>query len=308
MSDLEQKLSNLEQGRPAAVTVGTFDGVHRGHRRLLEVLRLEASDAGLASVAVTFEKQPRALIDPSSQVSYLATLEHRLELLGETGVDVVLPVCFDDSLRNHSADQFLEMLKRSADARLLISGTGAQLGHDRLTAEELKPLAEARGIRILEVPAVSDGQDTVSSSAIRKALTEGDVRQAAALLDRNYRIEGTVVTGDRRGRELGFPTANIETVGQTAVPANGIYATIATVAGKQHMAATSIGVRPTFGGGDRLVEAYILDFDADLYGEHLQLEFVKRLRGEIKFDGVEPLIDQMKQDVTETRAALSGVL
>ncbi len=307
MSDLEKKLSGLELERPAAVTVGTFDGVHRGHRRLLEVLGSEASKAGLTSIAVTFEKQPRALIDPSARVTYLATLEHRVELLRQTGVDAVLPVCFDDELRSQSADGFLEMLAQSAGVQLLISGSGARLGHDRLTAAEIAPIAKRHGIRIIEVPAVTTDSVTVSSSAVRRALADGEVKVAAGLLGRNYRIDGTVIGGDKRGRELGFPTANIEPTGQTAIPANGIYATMIRVEGERRMAASSVGVRPTFGGGERLVEAYILDFDGDLYGKQVELEFVERLRGEVKFDGVEPLIAQMNIDVSDTRAALSSV-
>lgn len=308
MSDLEKKLLGLELGRPVAVTVGTFDGVHLGHRRLLEVLRNEAGQAELASVAVTFEKQPRSLIDPNADVTYLATLDHRIELLRETGVDAVLPVRFDDHLREQSADQFLALLNKAAGAELLIFGEGARLGHDRLTATELRPLADERGIRIVEVPAVNIPTGVVSSSAIRKALFAGEVKVATQMLGRQYRIAGTVVKGDQRGRELGFPTANIEPAEHLAVPANGIYATVISIAGQRHMAATSVGVRPTFGGGERLTEAYILDFEGDLYGQSIELEFVERLRGEVKFDGVEPLISQMKLDVSETRAVLSGAL
>lgn len=308
MSDLEKKLSGLELGRPVAVTVGTFDGVHLGHRRLLEVLHQEATKDEFASVAVTFERQPRSIIDPDADVTYLATVGHRIELLKETGVDEVLPVKFDDALRGHTADQFLAMLSKAADVRMLVSGHGARLGHDRLSAAEIKPLAESHNIRTIEVPAVNGPNGPVSSSVIRKALAAGEVKVAAEMLDRKYRISGTVKSGDHRGRELGFPTANIEPAEQLAIPANGIYATVIRVAGTRHMAATSIGVRPTFGGGDRLIEAYILDFDGDLYGQTVELEFVKRLRGEVKFDGVEPLISQMNQDVSETRAVLSGAL
>ncbi len=308
MSDLEQQLSGLELGRPVAVTVGTFDGVHLGHRRLLKVLQVEAKQADMASVAVTFKKQPRSLIDPAADVTYLATLEHRRELLGEAGVDVVLPVSFDDDLRGQSADQFLALLSRSANVQILVSGPGARLGHDRLTAAELEPLAESHGIRIIEVPAVNGDTGVVSSSAIRKALAAGEVNVATQMLGRRYRIDGTVITGDKRGRELGFPTANIEPAEHFAIPANGIYATVITAAGQQHIAASSVGVRPTFGGGERLIEAYILDFEGDLYGQQVELEFVKRLRGEVKFDGVEPLIGQMKLDVTETRELLGGAV
>lgn len=308
MSDFEQKLAGLELRRPAAITVGTFDGVHRGHRRLLSVLCAEAGKANLDSVVVTFEEPPRAIIDPSANITYLATLEHRTELIAAEGIDIVLPVKFDEALRSKSADEFLAILKSASETKLLVIGPGARLGHDRLAADEVKPLAEKHGIRIVEVAAEQTDEGVVSSSAIRNALAAGDVKSASLMLDRPYRIEGTVVSGDRRGRELGFPTANIEPASKLAVPADGIYATVINVAGERHMAATSIGVRPTFGGGARLIEAFILDFKGDLYGENAKLEFIARLRGEVKFDGVEPLIDQMNRDVTETRHVLSGAI
>lgn len=318
MSDLEEKLSALKIGRSTAVTVGTFDGVHIGHRRLLGALKHEAALAGLGSIAVTFKQQPRALIDPSAQVTYLATLEHRTQRLVETGVDAVLPVKFDELLRRLSAVDFLDMLRRSADVRLLVTGPGARIGHDRLDAAELAPLAAQRGIRLVAIEAeqITNGSYgpvcTVSSSAIRKLLAAGDVKTAARMLGRKYRIEGTVVTGDRRGRELGFPTANIDTEHALAVPGDGIYATIISIgsgASERRMAATSIGVRPTFGdGGHRLVEAFVLDFEGDLYGRQVELEFVERLRGEVKFDGVGPLVTQMNRDVSEARELLSGAV
>lgn len=318
MSDLEENLSALRTGRSAAVTVGTFDGVHLGHHRLLGALIHEATQAGLASIVVTFKEQPRALIDPSAQVSYLATLEHRTQMLIDAGVDAVLPVSFDEPLRAHSADEFLKMLKRSADVRLLVAGPGARIGHDRQDATALAPLAERHGIRIVTIEAErlpggsvgTGGQaGTVSSSAIRRSLAAGDVKAAQQMLGRRYRIDGTVVPGDRRGRELGFPTANIEPEAALAVPADGIYATIISTGGERRMAATSIGVRPTFGdGGHRLIEAFVLDFEGDLYGRRVELEFVERLRGEVKFDGVGPLVTQMNRDVSETREALSGAV
>ncbi|MDA1296825.1 MAG: riboflavin biosynthesis protein RibF [Chloroflexi bacterium] len=312
MSDLVKKLSGLKLDRPAAVTVGTFDGVHIGHLRLLRSLKAEAAQAGLASIAITFKGQPRAVIDPSAPVTYLATLEQRTRLIAETGVDSVLQVRFDDALRRLSAAEFLAMLKRAANMRLLVTGPGARLGHDRMDAESLTPLAGQRGIRILQVEAERHASGVVSSSAIRRSLAAGDVRTAAGMLGRRYRIDGKVVPGDRRGRELGFPTANIKPAGNLAVPADGIYATVinigASVCSDRRMAATSIGVRPTFGGGARMIEAYILDFEGDLYGHDVELEFVERLRGEVKFDGVEPLIIQMNRDVSETREVLSGAV
>jgi riboflavin kinase/FMN adenylyltransferase len=312
MSDLEEKLSALELGRSAAITVGTFDGVHRGHHRLLRSLISEAADAAHASIVVTFEEQPRALIDPTSKVTYLATFEYRTQLISEVGPDALLRVCFDQALRKLSAAEFLAMLKRSADVRLLIVGPGATLGHDRMGAESLLPVAEQHGIRVVQVDAErrTDGiEGDISSSAIRRSLAAGEVEAAASMLGRRYRVEGKVVPGDRRGRELGFPTANIEPTGSLAVPMDGIYATVINADGKRRMAATSIGVRPTFeSDGARIIEAYILDFDGDIYGQDVQLEFVKRLRGEMKFDGAETLINQMNRDVSEAREVLTGAV
>lgn len=308
MSDLEEKLSTLAIERPAALTVGTFDGVHIGHRKLLGTLRDRAVDNRLISVAITFRSQPRALIDQTSVVTYLSTTQHRINLIEETGVSHVLPVDFDEDLRRLSANDFLGMLKRASRAEMLVLGLGARVGHDRLDADQLAPVANQHGITLVEVdPERIDGR-IVSSSAIRQSLTEGDVIYASRMLGRPYRLDGTVVPGDKRGRELGFPTANIQPADATAIPANGIYATLIRVGGERRMAATSIGVRPTFGGGARLVEAYILDFTGDLYGKEVELEFVKRLRGEVKFDGVDPLIQQMNRDVSEAREILSGAV
>lgn len=308
MSDLEQKLSELGLERAVAVAVGTFDGVHLGHRRLLESLRAEAKKTALTSVAITFREQPRALINPSARVTYLATLDHRVELIREAGVDAVLPVMFDEDLRAQSAKEFLETLRQAANVRLLVVGPSARLGHDRLTSGQIAPAAEEHGVRVVEAEAAQlDGAD-VSSSAIRNALATGDVKLAARMLGRPYRLDGKVVTGDRRGRELGFPTANIQPSGPVAIPEDGIYATVVHADGQRRMAATSVGIRPTFGGGERTVEAYILDYQGDLYGQYVELEFMERLRDEQKFDSIQPLIEQMNRDVSETREMLSGAI
>lgn len=308
MSDLESKLSSLDLTRPAAVTIGTFDGVHLGHQRLLGLLRDEASANQLTSVAIAFAAQPRSIIDPATSVSYLTTLKHRLELLESTGVDLVSTVAFDEALRALTAFEFLTMLRNVADVRMLVAGPGARLGSDRRPVNEIVGPADGLGMNVIEAPRVAVNGHDVSSSAIRKSLAAGDVVRAAGMLGRSYSVEGKVVQGDKRGRELGFPTANIEPDDQVAVPSNGIYATVIIVDGLRHRAATSIGVRPTFGGGERTIEAFILDFDTDIYGRNVQLEFRERLRAEMKFDGPEPLVEQMNRDVSETRKVLSDAI
>jgi riboflavin kinase/FMN adenylyltransferase len=307
-TSLEQQLSELSIAGGSAAAVGTFDGVHLGHRKLLATVIGAAAENGLTSLAITFSKQPRAVLSPEKPTTYLASLDRRVETLKSTGIGHVVTVDFDDRLRTKSAMEFLEALKRHAGLKALAVGPGARLGHDRVEAPRLKKLAEGIGIRVISVDPVIVAGQPVSSSAIREALTKGDVDTAAAMLGRPYAIDGAVAHGDKRGRELGFPTANIDPDPGLAVPADGIYATVAEVDGERKMAATSIGVRPTFGGGARLVEAYLLDYSGDLYGRRIGLEFVRRLRGEIKFDGVEALVQQMNRDVEETRAVLSGVI
>jgi riboflavin kinase/FMN adenylyltransferase len=305
MSDLEAQLEQLQLPGGTVAAVGTFDGVHLGHRALLGAVRDAAAASGQPSLALTFRVQPRAVVQPDLPVSYLSTLERRLNILRTLGLDAVLAIDFDEPLRKISAGEFLALLKRAVGLRELVLGSGARMGHDRVDAEGLKRVAAGLGIGVIEVPPATAAGRKVSSSAIREALQGGDLAAANEMLGRKYVLDGMVVPGDRRGRELGFPTANIDPAPQLVIPGNGIYATVIEVDDRIMMAATSIGVRPTFGGGRRLVEAYVLDFDGDLYGHEVALKFVKRLRGEIKFDGAGPLIEQMKRDVEETRSVLS---
>ena len=305
---LEQRLTELGITGGSAAAVGTFDGVHLGHRKLLETARDSAAKNGLTSLAIAFRAQPRAFLFPDRPTTYLASLETRIELIESTGIDHLALVDFDETLRHKSAAEFLEALKERAGLKKLILGPGAKIGHDRADSDRLKTITAGLDIEILDVEPVSVSGKPVSSSSIRESLASGDVDTARAMLGRPYAVEGTVAPGDQRGRELGFPTANIDPHVGLAIPADGIYATVARVGGERRMAATSIGVRPTFGGGVRLVEAYLLDFSGDLYGQSISLEFVRRLRGEIKFDGAEALIEQMNRDVEETREALSGAI
>ena len=308
MSDLEAQLSQSGPTGGTVASVGTFDGVHLGHRALLGTVRDAAASAGLSSLAITFRAQPRAIIRPDLPVSYLATLERRLNIMRTLGLDTIIATDFDEPLRNMTAARFLSVLKSAAGLRKIVLGPGARMGHDRLDAEGLKAVAAGLEIEVIEAAPAALGDRKVSSSAIREALQAGDLPTAHEMLGRKYVLDGTVVHGEKRGRELGFPTANIEPAPQLVIPADGIYATVIEVDDRMMMAATSIGVRPTFGGGERLVESYVLDFDGDLYGHEVALKFVRRLRGEMKFDGADPLIEQMKHDVEETRSVLSTVI
>ena len=302
---------------PTVAAIGTFDGVHLGHRALLRQVRREAGARSARSVALVFREQPRAFFRPGEQVSYLCDFETRIAALGETGIDEIVELEFGSAIQKLSAAEFVTGLRDRIGLQALVVGPGARIGSDRVHVGNLvSPVSGGAapggpnglpGIDFIAAPAeVIDGQ-AVSSSAIREAITAGNCEFAAMMLGRNYSITGPVVTGERRGRKLGFPTANIEPDITVTVPANGIYATLAEVDGATYCAATSIGVRPTFDtGGGRTIEAFLLDFDGDIYSKRLRLEFVTRLRSEVAFESVEQLVEQMNRDVEQTREVLAA--
>jgi riboflavin kinase/FMN adenylyltransferase len=277
-----------EELEPArrAVALGTFDGVHRGHRRVIEA----AAAAQLRSTVVTFDPHPRTLV--GGAVELLTTLERRLELFEAAGVQDALVCCFDAEFVELTAEEFTETVLQAIGAEVVAAGEGFRFGHGR--SGDLA-LLERLGFDVRRVPLV----DNVSSSHIRALLTAGDVVHAAELLGRPAEVEGTVVTGDRRGAGLGFPTANLSVPEGLLVPQLGIYAGSAL----GHRAAISIGTNPHYGGGERRVEAFLLDFDGDLYGRRLVVELWERLRDEAAFGSETELVAAIDQDVARTRAA-----
>jgi riboflavin kinase/FMN adenylyltransferase len=288
-----------QQG-PTVATVGTFDGVHLGHRKLVETVLDETQAVDGNSLAMIFEGQPRAFINPTVPVSYLSSAKDRVTWLSKVGIDDAVVLQFDESIQKLSSGEFVSELKRRVGLSTLVLGPGAMIGSDRANASTLQSTLE--DVKVISVEAASLHGDQISSSRIRQAIEIGDCETATGMLGRNYGFTGLVSEGDKRGRELGFPTANIEPDFEATVPANGIYATRVTVDGETHRAATSIGVRPTFEtDGRRTIEAYLLDFDGDLYTKRLHIEFVSRLRGEVAFESVDALIEQMNSDVDQTR-------
>ena len=302
---IDQELAALRVERDSMLTVGVFDGVHRGHRRLIAQLVEQARQTGRAAGVVTFRNHPAAVLRADFQPQYLTTLEQRLELLRQTGVDFVAPITFDAELSRLDAREFAARLVSSLRMRGLVVGADFAMGHGRSgDAATLAELGEEMGFTVRAVDLLADGPLTVKSTSIRRALAAGDVESVANMLGRNFSAEGVVAEGDKRGRELGFPTANLETPPGLAVPANGIYAAWAEVDGDRHMAAVSIGVRPTFGEHPRAIEAYLLEYQGNLYGKTMRLEFVAHLRDELKFDTVEALVAQMRDDVRTTSEIL----
>jgi riboflavin kinase/FMN adenylyltransferase len=303
-------LADLPRIGPAALTMGVFDGVHRGHALLLEATRAAAGSG--SSVALLFDPHPEELLRPGVQVPRLAPLSVNLEWVAALGVDHAVPLRFDEALRSLSPEAFLDALAPSIDLRALAMTPESAFGKGRTgTLERMRALGTERGFSVIAVdPLIVDGAP-VSSSRIRAALADGDVDVAIRLLGRPAYVEGTVVRGDQRGRELGFPTANLAFDYTAALPALGIYLGAVAVPDRQvgpaHPALVSVGVRPTFHEhGAVLVEVYLLDWDGDLYGTRLQLHLLEHLREERRFDGVEALIRQMTLDEEDARRRLAA--
>jgi riboflavin kinase / FMN adenylyltransferase len=293
-----------ERSGRSVVTIGNFDGVHRGHQLLLAGLVSRARELGADAVVVTFDPHPMTVIHPDSSPPRLATLEHRLTLLEEQGVDAVLVLPFTPELSRWEHDEFAQRVLVDALAAVEVHvGENFRYGHRAAgDVDTLRAAGERHGFAVVALPLAGDGTRW-SSTYVRQCLAEGDVASAAAALGRPHRLEGPVVEGDKRGRELGYPTANLELPADAAIPDDGVYAGWLTRAdGTRMPAAISIGTNPTFGGTTRRVEAYVLDRDdLELYGEHVAVDFLERLRETVKFDGIEPLLAQMAKDVDRTR-------
>jgi len=291
---------------PVVLALGTFDGVHRGHQALLaEAVRLAREQGGHAA-AITFDPHPLAVIAPPPEPFLLTTLDERLRLLAALGIDLAVVIRFDEAVRQITARAWVELLRQHIGMRHLVCGNNYTFGRDRGgNAELLRRWAEPKGVQVRVVPPVHVGGTLVSSTLVRRLLRAGEVREAARFLGRWYALWGTVQRGDGRGHRLGFPTANLTPPEEKVLPATGIYAAVARAERGTHQAAVSIGTRPTFGPGAVVVEAYLLEFSGDLYGEALELQLVQRLRDEVAFASEAALIRQIEEDVEETRRLLA---
>jgi riboflavin kinase/FMN adenylyltransferase len=292
---------------PVACTIGVFDGVHRGHQRLLAATVAAARELGGIAAAVTFEPHPRAVLDPANVPPELTTLDEKRERLMAAGMDRVVVVNFTREVSEWSAERFCARLLDRFDLQRLVVGPGFAMGRDRRgDVDFLRRFGAEHGFSVDTVAAVTEEGEPISSTRIRSALVSGDVELAAGLLGHPYFLDGTVERGDRIGWRLGFPTANLGVEPGKCLPELGIYSTWIRVRGEWRVAASSIGYRPTFGGDRLTVEAHLLDFDGDLYGEPARLSFVHRLRDEQAFDSVDALVAQMGRDVDRTRELLTA--
>jgi riboflavin kinase / FMN adenylyltransferase len=291
----------------AVVTLGVFDGVHLGHQHIVAATVSAAAERGASSVAIVFEPHPLEVIEPGRHIPRLTRPSQAVRLLHEEGIERPLLVRFDHDLRRRTPEEFLDALGASLDLRALVMTPGSAFGRDRQgTLERMRELGPGRGFDVVAVDPLLDGDEPVSSTRIRRAIAAGEVAEAARLMGRASSLVGTVVHGDRRGHQLGFPTANLAFDYQPALPALGIYRGEATVplrdVGPRHPALVSVGVRPTFHDDGRvLAEVYLLDWDGDLYDAELEVALLDRLREERRFDGVDALVTQMRADEAEAR-------
>ena len=309
MTLLEDELARATPSGDTYLSIGVFDGVHRGHRHLLELLKQEAARAGCLPGVVTFTNNPRAVLNDGVVIQSLTTVEERIRLLHGLEIETVAPITFTLDVSLVTATEFVALLQRYLHVRGLVVGPDFVLGHNREgTPEVLRALGKEKGFSVTVAEVYQQGDVSVSSTAIRTALAQGDVATASQMLGRRYALTGEVVHGAGRGGSvLGYPTANVAVDSTMAIPKDGIYATWIHVDQRRYAAATSIGTRPTFGAGERTIEAFVLNFEGDLYQKNTPLEFVERLRDEVAFESTEALRVQMDADVEQTRRILSAM-
>jgi riboflavin kinase/FMN adenylyltransferase len=294
----------------AVTTIGVFDGVHRGHQQIIGHAVKRAGELGVQSVVVTFDPHPSEVVRPGSHPAVLTEPARKAELIEALGVDVLCVIPFTVEFSRLSPEEFVhDALVEHLHTALIVVGENFRFGHKQAgDVELLRRLGRTFGFAVEGATLVADEGTVFSSTYIRSCVDAGDVAAAARALGRAHRLEGVVVRGDQRGRELGFPTANLLVAANAAVPADGIYAAWLNRErdGARYQAAVSVGTNPTFSGKERRVEAFILDFEGNLYGERVTLDFAARLREQRTYQGIEPLIVQIAEDVEQTREALRG--
>ncbi len=303
----EEELAELSLEKDAFLTIGVFDGVHLGHKHLISQLVEQARQQNLLSGVVTFRQHPREVLSPRTKLLFLTNLAERVSLLKNEGIDAVIILSFTRELAQFSAGQFVGLLKKYLRMRGLIIGPDFALGRGKEgNANTLRKLGQDMNFSVMVIPPVMVNGEVVSSTAIRNALADGDMKRVANLIGRSFSLQGQVATGAGRGSELGFPTANLDVDPKQALPPDGVYATWSYIDGKAYQSMTNIGRRPTFDGNGRTLETYILNYHSNLYGRELRIDIIERLRGEKQFDTIEELKKQIAEDIKQGIAILDS--
>jgi len=302
---VEKELAKLKPEKDTLLTIGVFDGVHLGHKYLLSQLTKQAKEQDLLSGVVTFNRHPHEVLAPQTKLPFLTDLAQRINLLKNEGVEAIFTLSFTSELAQLSARQFASLLKKYLRMRGMVIGPDFALGQTREgNVDILRTLGQDMGFSITVIPPVMIDGEVVSSTAIRNALANGDMKRVLNLVGHPFSLNGRVTKGAGRGVELGFPTANLDIDPGQALPADGVYATWTDIDGQAYQSMTNIGRQPTFGGSQRVVEVYILDYHSNLYGRELKIDIMERLRGEKQFDTAEELKKQITEDINQGRAIL----
>ena len=303
--EIEQELANIGSQGETLLTIGVFDGVHAGHRYLLETLQQQAAEKNLLSGVVTFNPHPQSILHLHNQLLWLSDPEDRVKSLQKLGINLVAVLTFTPEVAQLSAQEFMSLVKKHLRMRSIMVGPDFTLGRGQEgNIHLLRALGRTMKFSVEVIPPYTINGEVVSSTLIRQALTQGDMEKVRRLMGHYFQIGGKVIASDRRGRILGFPTANLDIKPQQALPGNGIYATITQVDDKQFHSATNIGTRPTFGEGEKNVETHLLYYEGDLYGKEIRVEFMQKLRDEQHFPSSEELKAQIRKDIREVEAIL----
>jgi len=304
---VEEELAGLSPKKGMLLTIGVFDGVHLGHKYLISQLTERARQQDLLSGVVTFRQHPQEVLSPQTRLPFLTDLAERTNLLKNEGVEAIVTLSFTSELAQLSARQFVSLLKNHLRMRGLVIGPDFTLGRNRAgNIDSLRTLGQDMNFTVTVIPLIMINSEVVSSTAIRNALANGDMKKVLNLIGRPFSLNGRVTSGAGRGLELGFPTANLDIAPEQALPADGVYATWAYIDGKVYQSMTNVGKHPTFGGSQRTVEVCVLDYHSDLYGHELKIDIMAQLRSEERFDTVDELKKQITEDIKQGRAILNS--
>lgn len=309
--EIVRRLGDLQPDTPYVATIGNFDGLHRGHQYLIELTKQRAAECGARCAVITFDPHPQLVLRPGQPFKQLLCFSDKVKLIGALGVDLLAIITFTPQVAAQSPEEFMTWLRQHLDLRLLVEGADFALGKGRAgTPALLAEIGERLGYQVETINRLQLDGEEISSAVIRRHLEAGNVARAGQLLGRPPAASGPVVEGAKRGRQLGVPTANLAVPEELLLPANGVYAAVATSPelSRAYPAMANIGTRPTFDNGARTVEAHLLDFDGDLYGTLLTLHFIDRLRDEQRFNGVEALVAQLARDRRATAARVTDAV